>query len=446
MKLYKFRLISVLLACILILFYNVSCKREAQETPFTEKETEQFSTKDLISVKTPTPPTIDGNIDDFWKNAPFLKINPTVPDPGNGLFSGYINENFPTTLRSMYDDENIYFLAEYVDDTKSVHASPWYFNPVTKLWAQEGSSKVFDQNGVMTRRDFGEDKIAMLWNIDNSTPKFITQTCYASCHIFTPYLDYSVTPAVQRSNANSGNHYTNGVNEKIDMWWGHLGRNALFNQMDDNYQDWAGGPAVTNLTGGNANGRHLDDQVVSGTATVWPNRPNYTASKIQGANNNRQSLKLDGTGASVNVPMWIVPNATNSFYVLASDTLSNQAVKITKVSSTGVLSYNGGTIDPNIGTDYQRIGDPVTGGVGAKAIPSIIGSPLIEGRAEITCKAVHTGSGWIIEYKRAIKTKDVLKQDVDFTGLKDHPFGFAIWNQSNNQHAIHADLTLKFKK
>jgi hypothetical protein len=173
---------------------------------------------------------------------------------------------------------------------------------------------------------------------------------------------------VQRSNSNSGNHYTNGASEKIDMWWGYLGRNTIFNQMDDNYQDWAGGPAVTNLTGGNANGRHVDDQIVSGTSTTWPNRPNYTTSKPQGANNNRQSLRLDGTGTAVNVPMWVMLDATNSYYVLASDTLNNKAVKITKVSSTGVLSYNGGTIDPNIGTDYQRVGDPVTGGVGTKAI------------------------------------------------------------------------------
>jgi hypothetical protein len=446
MLLSKYRLFPIILMSFLIVFYNVSCKYETQEVLNQVQVQETSSAKDLVSIKTSSPPTIDGVIEEAWKNSPLLKISPVVPDPGNNLFSGYINDEFPTTLRSMYDNENIYFLAEYEDDSKSVNVTPWYFNPTTKLWAQEGSSKSFDQNGILTRNDFGEDKIAMLWNIGNSTPKFITQTCYASCHVFTPYLDYSVTPAVQRSNANSGNHYTNGVNEKIDMWWGYLGRNTIFNQMDDNYQDWAGGPAVTNLTGGNANGRHVDDIVVGSTSTTWPNRPVYTASKTQGANNNRQSLKLDGTGAAVNVPMWVMLNATNSYFVLASDTLSNQAVKITKVSSTGVLSYNGGTIDPNIGTDYQRVGDPVMGGVGPKAIPSIIASPLVDGRADISCKAVHTGKGWIVEYKRALKTKDALKQDVDFTGLQDHPFGFAIWNQSNNQHAIQTNLLLKFKK
>ncbi|MFV4193437.1 hypothetical protein ACNJPU_21105, partial [Mycobacterium tuberculosis] len=104
-----------------------------------------------------------------------------------------------------------------------------------------------------------------------------------------------------------------------------------------------------------------------------------------------------------------------------------KAVKITGVSSTGVLTYDGGSIDPNVGTDYQRTGDAVTGGDGPKCFPSYIASPLINGRADITGAAVYTGSGWIVEYKRLLKTADVLKQDVDFSSLEDQQFGFAIW-------------------
>jgi hypothetical protein len=435
----------VLAAFGFTLAYNVACTYQSQikDEP---KPVEAASTTDLISVKISAPIVIDGMVEALWENATKLNLNPTVPDPGNGLFSGYIDEAYPTSLRSIYDDKYVYFLAEFADKTKSLNVSPWYFNPTTKLWAQEGTSRSFDVNGIMTREGTGEDKIAMLWNIDNSTPKFSASTCYASCHVFVPYTDFSVTPTVHRSNAGSGNHYTNGVNEKIDMWFGHLGRDALFNQMDDNYQDWAGGPAVSNLVGGNSNGRHVDDLVVNGTATAWPNRPTYTTAAPQGAFTNRQTLKLDGAGTNVNVPMWVILNATNSYHILAADTLNGKAVKITKVSSTGVLSYNGGTINPNVGTDYHRIGDPVMGGVGSKAIPSYIANPLINGRADITCSAVHTGAGWIVEYRRLLKTSDILKQDVDFSSLNDQPFGFAVWNQSNNQHGIHTNLLLKFKK
>lgn len=444
MKLLRMKFTWIAATFILATGYFVSCTKDDQVVLTTDQTN---SSTDLISVKTSTAPTIDGTIDAGWANATKLEISPAVPDPGNNLFTGYIGEVYPITLRSMYDDENVYFLAEYADNTKSVDVATWYFDPNSKRWAQEPTSKTFDVNGVLTRRDFGEDKIAMLWNIDNSTPKFVTQTCYGSCHVFTPYMDYSVTPAVYKSNASSGNHYTNGVNEKIDMWWGHLSRDVIFSQMDDNYQDWAGGPAITNLVGGNANGRHVDDLVVSGASTTWPYRPTYTTAAPQGAANNRQSLKLDGTGATVTVPMWIKPGASNYYYILASDTLAGgTAVKITGVSSTGVLTYAGGSIDPNGDADYQRAGDPVTGGDGAKCFPSYIASPLIGGRADISCSAVYTGTGWIVEYKRKLKTSDVLKQDVDFSSLGDQQFGFAIWDRSNYQHAIQPGLVLKFKK
>lgn len=409
------------------------------------------STHELVSMKVTAPPTIDGTIDAIWNNAPKLSVVPQVPDPGNGLFAGFIGESYPATLRSLYDNQYIYFLAEWADADKSVFVSTWYFNPIANVqgktgWAQEPSSRTFDANGILTRDGTGEDKLAFLWNIDNSTPKFITQTCYASCHVFTPYLDYSVTPPVLKSNANSGNHYTNGVNEKIDMWWLHLSRDQVYGQFDDNYQDWAGGPGVTNLTGGAGNGRHVDGIVVNGASATWPNAPTYTTTPAQGSSNNRQSLKLDGSGATVTVPMWIIPDATNYYYIKASDTLSGgTARKITAVSSSGVLTYNGGTIDPTTGTDYLQI-PGVYGGDGPKSFPSYIASPLINERADITCTAIYTGSGWIVEWKRLLKTPDVLKQDIDFSSLQDQPFGMAIWNKSNNQHGIKPNLLLRFNK
>jgi hypothetical protein len=301
----------------------------------------------------------------------------------------------------------------------------------------------------MTRDGWGEDKFAMLWNIDYSTPKFLTQTCYASCHVFTPYTDYSVTPAVVKSNANSGNHYTNGASEKIDMWWGRLGfisKDASLSQLDDNYQDWAGGPGVTGLVGGSGNGRHVDGISVTGAGTTFPFAPTYSTSPTQGEVNNSQSLKLDGTGASVNVPIWVIPGSNTNF-IMVSDTATAKAKKVTAVSSTGVLTLNdGSSIDPNANKEYQRPDNSATGGTAAKAIAGFIAVPLIAGRADINCTAVFTTTGWVIEYKRALKTSDNLKQDIDFSSLQDQQFGLAIWNKSNNQHGIQPNLLLKFQK
>ena len=414
-----------------------------------------LSGSELFSQFTSAPPAIDGTIDASWDNAQKLPITPAVPDAGNGLFTGYIGQKYPATLRSMFDDQNIYFLLEYPDATQNTNVTPWYFNPALNTagktgWQKEPSAKTFDGNGVLSREGWGEDKVAMLWNIDNSTPKFVSQTCYASCHVFTPYLDYSQNPAAMVSNSANGNHYTNGSNEKIDMWWGRLGfisKDATLNQMDDNYQDYAGGQTITNLTGGNANGRHVDGIAPDGTkSSAWPFRPNYTVSPTQGEVNNSQNLKLDGNGATVAVPIWVIPGSNTNF-ILVADTATGKAKKVTQVSTAGVLTLSDATtIDPTAGTDYQRTGNTATGATAAKSIAGFTGIPLIGGRADITSSAVYTGSGWVIEYKRKLKTSDAQNQDVDFSGLQDQPFGVAIWNSSNYQHGINPNLVLKFKK
>ncbi len=443
MKLFQSTRFWIMSTVICLVGYGISCTKTNQ---VVVPGISSSNSNVLLSVRANTPPTIDGSIEAAWDNVQKLSIAPTVPDPGNGLFTGYIGEMYPGTIRSMYDDQFIYLLVEIKDNDKNIKSAPWYFNPATQLWAREATARVYDVNGVLTRTGFGEDKLAFLWNVNNSTAKFTTQTCYASCHIFTPYLDYATNPATQRSNAGSGNHYTNGANEKIDMWWLHPNRGFAYGVMDDNYQDWAGGQGVTNLAGGNGNGRHFDDLVVSGTSTTWPFRPNYTADATQGSITNTQNLKLDGTGTSVAVPLWIIPNSTADFLKVEDTLAGGTARKVTGVSSTGVLTYTGGSLDPNTGTDYKRLGTSATAALGAKCVPSSIISPVLRGRADISIAAVHTGTGWIYEIKRAIKTADVLNQDIDFTGFADQPFGVAFWNSSNYQHGIQPNLLLQFKK
>ena len=68
------------------------------------------------------------------------------------------------------------------------------------------------------------------------------------------------------------------------------------------------------------------------------------------------------------------------------------------------------------------------------------------GRSDFSAQATYTGSGWILEFKRLLKTPDTLKQDIDFSSLVDQPFGMAIFNSSNYQHGIQPNLLLKFQK
>jgi hypothetical protein len=245
----------------------------------------------------------------------------------------------------------------------------------------------------------------------------------------------------------SGNHYTNGAAEKIDMWWCHLNKDLITNQMDDQYQDWAGGPSVTDTVGGSGNGRHADDLVPPSPFSTTYLNTNPNPNNQNGALNNSQSLKLDGTGASVSVPKWVVPGAANKLYYNLTDTAAGGvALKVTKVSSTGILTLiDGSTVDPNGDAGYLDNTGTATA-VGAKCIPSFLAAPLTAGRSDFTAMGVYTGTGWVLEFKRKLKTGDVLKQDIDFTSLQDQPFGMAIFNSANYQHGIQPNLLLKFQK
>ena len=419
---------------IAVTVFFVYCTKNAQIVAPTTS-----STNELVSYKTSVAPTIDGTIDAAWDNATKLAVTPTVPDPGNGLFAGYQGTQYPATVRSMYDGTSIYFLVEW-NDPSNYQVQPWYFNPTTKLWAQRGNARTYDVNGNLIKEGMGNDQLAMLWNIAGSTPKFVTQTCYASCHLFTPYRNFAGVMVPNKS----ANHYTNGANEKIDMWWCHLNKDLPQGQMDDEYQDWAGGPSVTDTVGGSGNGRHADDLTPPSPFTTSYINTNTNLSN--GPFNNSQSLKLDGTGASVTVPKWVVPDAVGAKYYLATDTLpGGVAKKVTAVSSTGVLTYVGGTLDPTGKAEY--LDDATTGvAVGNKCIPSFISAPYTMGRSDFSAQATYTGTGWVLEFKRLLKTPDTLKQDIDFSSLVDQPFGMAIFNSSNYQHGIQPNLLLKFQK
>ena len=98
-----------------------------------------------------------------------------------------------------------------------------------------------------------------------------------------------------------------------------------------------------------------------------------------------------------------MPGATNQLFYTAADTLAGgKAVKITAVSSTGVLTYAGGTINPVGDAGYLDDAGTATA-IGAKCIPSFISAPLSGGRSDFTATGKYTAGGWVVEFKRALK-------------------------------------------
>lgn len=457
MKLLQSKKLWVITTVVCIMGYVVSCTKKDQVIIPTGGTGSTSSI--LTSVKTSTAPVIDGQIEALWNNAPKLQVTPTVPNPGNGTFEGYIGLSYNVTIRSMYDASNIYFLVEWDDPDESLLNTPVAYNPTTKLWARQSSNYTFDVNGNITSIPFNEDKFAFQWNIDNSIALFASQSCYATCHLnpATDSIDNHVSPPVLVTvpAKAGGNHFTNGPEEKADLWHIHLMQDQAYGFADDDYIDWAGGQL-------NANGRHSDGAVI--TSTTAAGVPTYSA--VPGSVTNTQTLKITGTSTSVTVPAWVVEGQANGYALLTTNITagvkvtaltgvtaedgSTPAVLVTAVDANGVLTLSdGSTIDPTTSSDYTTTLDGSGNiiGVGPKAIPGLIMQKYQGGRSDIPFKAIYNGKGWVLELKRALTTADVaIKQDVDFSPLSDVNFGIAVFNKANTAHAIMPGLTLHFQK
>lgn len=394
MKLLNSKFTWVIIALLLGLGYVISCTKNDQVLDVPKPVN---SSTDLVSVKVSTPPTIDGTVDAMWANIPKLQFSTAVPEVTGDVFRGYNGNVIPSvTLRSAYDANNIYFLAEWVDPTQSLSRLPWYFDPSTKIWAQEKGAPTFSATGAILRPAFYEDKLAFLWNINNSVTGWNNGTCYKSCHTGLPATD------------GSSRHYTNFPSERIDMWHWKSVRGGVNgpNMFEDQHQFY-----------NYPNGRKGDE-----------GNDVYT--------NNVQTL------GGVSVPKYVIIGKTNYGWILQSEIDNSTTKTVTAVDANGVLTLSDATtIDPNVGTDYQRIEK----GIGPKAIPGIIINTYTGSRADIPCKATYTGSGWILEFQRALKTADAVN-DIDFSSLTDQYFGFAIFENAQIAHSIKPNLILKFEK
>ncbi|MBK8699651.1 MAG: hypothetical protein IPN29_08915 [Saprospiraceae bacterium] len=402
----KFFLLA-LLVCGKMLFDLSGCTNEDQVLDEYVPGGLNYSETELVSEFTTSPPSIDGVIESKWDDVTPLKTRVVVPDqlgpdkvPAN--FYGYGGKSYNVSLKSMFDNENIYMLLEWDDNTHSLDRETWYFEPAEKKWKQENRYPTFNSDGKLIREAFYEDKFAFLWNVNNSVAGWSTATCYKSCHTG---LDAA---------SGYSRHYTNGPDERIDMWHWKLVREGAFGTFDDQYQD--------NAT---PNGRKSDPKV-AGT----------------GYGDNKQSLNITGTTTAVSVPKYVIPGQKYYYWITQDQVSGGTAKLITAVDANGILSYDGGTIDPNTDVDFQRAGSRS----GAKGIPSIVNSKVQGNEGDITAKWTHTGSGYILELQRKLNTGDADKVDINFADLSDQYFGIGLFENAALAHAIKTNLLLKFKK
>ncbi len=170
----------------------------------------------LTSVKTNKPILLSGAIDNAWQKAAPLEVTlDNLPyEPSNG-YAGM--KETTVTLKSLYDDEYIYFLIQYNDPTKSLERFPW-------IKQQDGTWKQL-KNKDSTGHDntYYEDKIGMFWNIN--TKGFEDDGCYSTCH-----LDIE-------GDTSAGRKFTENPGETVDMWHVKSVRTSPLGMADDQFVD-----------------------------------------------------------------------------------------------------------------------------------------------------------------------------------------------------------------
>ncbi len=177
--------------------------------------------KSLVSVKTDAAPTLDGKIDAAWSKAAPLAIELTKLAYEPADYKGAKKTNI--TIRSLYDNENIYFLVQWSDPTKSLERHPW-------VKQADGSWKVLKKlDDTDHDNTYYEDKMAMLWNIN--TAGFESRGCAVVCHRARGGKNAGV------DDKSPGRKYTNKAGETVDMWHWKGVRNGPVGQIDDQFID-----------------------------------------------------------------------------------------------------------------------------------------------------------------------------------------------------------------
>lgn len=201
----------------------------------------------LTSAKVAAAPVIDGTPEAIWDQTTAITVN----------VAGGANAGAHTvTLKSVYTDDSVYFLATWNDQTESLRRMPWQ-KQADGSWKQLKTPDI-KEGGENT---FYEDKFSQFWNIN--TPSFDASGCFATCHAGenADVKDY-------------GNMYTPNTGEKIDMWHMKMVRTNPTGYIDDQYLD-----SIRYSKDTKEAGRHSDPGTTpySNNINAAKNAPNFTS-------------------------------------------------------------------------------------------------------------------------------------------------------------------------
>lgn len=225
--------------------------------------------KTVVAIPVDAAPTLDGIADDaVWANAPTLMV-----DVKEGANMGETTVN----LKAVYTQDMIYMLVTWADPTESFLRSPWE-RQSDGTWAKLKDPN--DKGGDNSM--YYEDKMAMIWTIDNSIPRFKSMGCFSACHD-------GENPDVKPF----GNKYTEeGMG---DIWHWKSVRNL--GQADDQYLDSVQYSADTPEAGRHSDpkdaGGYVDNQTEDMTMPMWMNPEGFPKDGSPGYILDSEKVELD---------------------------------------------------------------------------------------------------------------------------------------------------------
>jgi len=372
------KLMSILSLIVLASMLLSACGTPATEAPVVEEPVVTDAPTEVVPTEAPfnapkgaliaypvdAAPTLDGVADDaVWADAKEIKI-----EVQNGF------NNFETTaiLKAVYTEDTVYFLMVYEDPTESFYRYPWV-KQEDGTWKQD---KDPNDKGGDNNLNY-EDKLAMIWNIDNSIANFNEKGCATACHDgenadLKPY----------------GNKYTMNEGELGDIWHWKSVRNL--NQIDDQYLDW------TRFDAENAKeaGRKSDPKESGGYADNFASMPDPNDSTKTVADKSMPGFASPSYDTTTGYPGYI---------------LDSEKVAVTKEELDAMPA---GTI-----------------------IPGIIKSEIVGDRGQIAAGWKWADGKWTIEFSRALVTGS--ETDVQFDDLTaQYFFGLAIFDNAQVRHAF----------
>ncbi|MFT6987939.1 MAG: hypothetical protein ACJAT7_003805 [Psychromonas sp.] len=194
----------------------------------------------LSSIKIDSTVILDGIAEPLWDSAQPLQIKVNKQPYQSDNYKGI--QATDITIKSLYDNQHVYFLVQYADPTKSIERFPWQ-KQKNGQWKQ-----LKDKDQVGHSNIYYEDKFAFLWEIN--APGFEKKGCDVACHLVN---DDGKIADIDQKGITAGRKYTRRAGETIDMWhWKSVRMNPV-GVIDDQFIDDVKDPQV------NANwGRHGD--------------------------------------------------------------------------------------------------------------------------------------------------------------------------------------------